>query len=362
MLFVSNATPITNRREQSLSNKISKLLCIALDLHYFDYKIEDRLRLGIKNKQAHFVLPSTCTIFVTRRNKKLVKPKNILPFSWRLELENMEVDSIDDDIIVLEKPVITSTFQYPFKADVTTTIICINGKTEGSINLKHYVTEGPCLITILPGQIMTYKSISEDFEGLFLIMSSKFTDSLLFNIQDRLPLLLSVRDNPAIPIDGETLKGMISYFDMLKRVIRTENHPYRLEVVRHLTLAFFYGAGTTLHNIETDRKKTHVELVVEKFLRLAQIHFRDQRKMEFYAEKLDLTPKHLSKIVKEVTGKSANDWIDEHVTLETQALLKSTNMTIQQISDALNFPSQSFFGKYFKRVTGMSPKEYKKKG
>jgi YesN/AraC family two-component response regulator len=92
-----------------------------------------------------------------------------------------------------------------------------------------------------------------------------------------------------------------------------------------------------------------------------QTHYREQRGLDFYADKLCITPKHLSKVIKAISDKPANDWIDEHVVLEAKALLKSTNMTIEQISDELNFPSQSFFGKYFKRVTGMSPKEYKLK-
>jgi AraC-type DNA-binding domain-containing proteins len=64
-------------------------------------------------------------------------------------------------------------------------------------------------------------------------------------------------------------------------------------------------------------------------------------------------------VIKEAGGKSAGEWIDERVILEVKALLKSTNMTIQQISDELNFPTQSSFGKYFKRLTGISPKEYR---
>jgi AraC-like DNA-binding protein len=65
-------------------------------------------------------------------------------------------------------------------------------------------------------------------------------------------------------------------------------------------------------------------------------------------------------VIKEASGTTANDWIDRYVVLEAKALLKSTGMTIQQISEELNFSSQSFFGKYFKRRTGMSPSEYKK--
>ena len=291
-----------------------------------------------------------------------MKSKFILPFNWRTELENLEVDSIGDDIILLDKPLIMSVFQHPFKVDVTATIICIKGTTEGFINLKPYATEGPYFITILPGQIMQYKSISEDFSGLFIIMSSKFTDSLLPNATDRLPMSLSVRDNPAIPLDEAALEGMINYFDMIKKVIQVKDHPYRLEVARHLTLAFYYGAGLYFHNIAENRKMKHHEIVVEKFLHLVQTHYKSERGLEFYANKLCVTPKHLSKVIKETSGKPANDWIDEYVTLEAKALLKSTNMTVEQISDELNFPSQSFFGKYFKRVTGMSPRAYKGKG
>jgi len=291
-----------------------------------------------------------------------MKPKAILPFNWRTEFENVEVDIIDEDFILLDKPVIISSFKHPFKVDVTAVIICIKGTSEGFINLKQYTTDGPCFITIMHDQIIEYKSISEDFSGLFIVMSKKFTDSLMLSAQERLPLMLSVRDNPVTPLNIETLESMIQYFEMLKRLSQEKDHPYRLEVVRHLTLAFFYGASTAFHKRIDNRKKTHHELLVENFLKLVQTHHKEQRRLEYYAGELCLTPKHLSKVIKETSGRPANDWIDDLVVLEAKALLKSTNMTISQISDELNFPSQSFFGKYFKRVTGISPSEYKEKG
>ena len=288
-----------------------------------------------------------------------MKNRNILPFNWRQEVENLVENAIDNDIILLDKPFISSAFQYPFKVDVTAIIICIKGTTEGIINLKPYTTNEACFITVLPGQILEYKSVSEDFSGLFIIMSSKFTDSLITNVADRLPLLLAVRDNPVINLDEEALEGMIKYFNLLKKVIRVKEHPYRLETVRYLTLAVFYGGGVFFHNVSDNKKMTHRETIVDKFLRLVQIHYKDERGLEFYANKLCITTGYLSKVIKETSRKPANDWIDEHITLEAKALLKSTDMTIDQISEELNFPSQSFFGKYFKRITGMSPSEYK---
>jgi len=289
-----------------------------------------------------------------------MKNRNILPFNWRQDVESLVDNSIDNDIILLDKPFIGSAFQYPFKVDVSAIIICIKGTAEGTINLKPYKTNEACLIMVLPGQIMEHKFISDDFSGLFLIMSPKFTDSLIPNVADRLPLLLSVRDNPVINLDEGALEGMIDYFNLLKKVVRVREHPYRLETVRHLTLALFYGGGIFFHNVSDHQKMTQRETIVDKFLRLVQVHYKEERGLEFYANKLCITTGYLSKVVKETSRKPANDWIDEHVTLEAKALLKSTNMTIDQISEELNFPTQSFFGKYFKRVTGMSPKEYKK--
>ena len=291
-----------------------------------------------------------------------MKAESILPFNWRTELDNFERYTIDDDVILVDKPIITSTFQYPFRMDVTACFVCIRGISEGFINLKPYTANSPCLVTILPGHITEYKSISENFTGLFLVFSSKFTESLMENASERLPLFLSVRDNPVIPLDEETLKGITVYFEALKRLAQSIDHPYRLEVVRYLTLAFLYGSSLDFHKISNNRKMTHQEMLVENFLNLVRIHHKKQRGLEFYAKKMFISPRHLAKVIKETSGKPANDWIDDQVVLEAKALLKSTNMTIQQISDELNFPSQSFFGKYFKRVTGITPSKYKGKG
>ena len=98
---------------------------------------------------------------------------------------------------------------------------------------------------------------------------------------------------------------------------------------------------------------------MRNFLKQVQAFHKQERKVEFYADRLCLSPKYLSQTIKSYSGKTAGEWIDEYVVLEAKVLLRSTNMTIQQIGDELNFPSQSFFGKYFKRLTGMSPKAYR---
>ena len=85
--------------------------------------------------------------------------KSILPFNWKEELHNLQADSIGNDLFLIDKPSILSTFEHPFKVDVTTAVICLKGTTKGMINLKRIETQSPALIIILPGQILQYNRL-----------------------------------------------------------------------------------------------------------------------------------------------------------------------------------------------------------
>ncbi len=292
--------------------------------------------------------------------------KKITPLNWEAMLEDLsEVHSIDKDFILINNISIMPVFDFPFKLDVTAAMICATGTIKGSINLTPYSAEAPCLVVILPDQILQYEYVSDDFSGHIILMSKRFSDSLLLNLQERMPLFFSISSNPFMPLNSEQLDILTHYYQMLQSTVLMKDNPYRSEIVKHLTQAFFYGTYHIfqgfLHNsrISGKDKKSKHELLLERFLNEVQMHYKQQRGIEFYAGKLCLTPKYLSKVVKETGGLSAGEWIDNYVMLEAKALLKSTNMTIQQISDELNFASQSFFGKYFKRHAGVSPKEYR---
>ncbi|MFT3738688.1 MAG: helix-turn-helix domain-containing protein [Breznakibacter sp.] len=280
-------------------------------------------------------------------------------YNWHPDLKNAEgVDSIGNDFILFDKPYIKPAFDNPFKVDMSVGIICIKGTSRGKVNLRPLTTTSPGFAIILPEQILEYEYMSEDFQVLIVIMSRRFTNGL--NLEERLPLFLSIRNNPFLPLTNDELDVLVAYYSILQRAVRNKDNPYRMEVVKNLIKAFFYSTGYQYHKLLSDKKKSKNEKLVEEFLNTVQAHYKQERGVEFYADKLCLTPKYLSKLIKDNSGMSASDWIDNYVVLEAKALLKSTNMNIQQISDELNFPSQSFFGKYFKRHVGTSPKDYKK--
>ena len=284
----------------------------------------------------------------------------ITPFNWMSDFKGrLEVESIGDDFIMLDNLKILPTFKYPFRVDVTACMICLKGTIKGSFNMTSFTSQAPCFIVVLADQILQYEEVSDDFEGLFIVMSKRFSDSLFTNVQERLPLLLSAKNRPFIPLSNEGLEVMKTYYGMFRKIVGQTENPHRLEIVKHLTLAFFYHTGSQMHKQPEEEKKSKQELLLDSFLDLVQKHYKEERGVDFYADKLCLTPKYLSTVIRQTSGKTAGEWIDEYVMLEAKALLKSTKMTIQQISDDLNFPSQSFFGKYFKRIEGVSPKVYR---
>ena len=289
--------------------------------------------------------------------------KGIMPLTWQTDLKNevtFDIHSIDDDFMTFDNMKVLPAFSYPFKVDVTTFIICTKGITRGKIGLNSYESVAPCMITLLSDEILQYEYISEDFEGLFIVMSKRLSEGLFPNIQERLPITLSVRQNPSMPLSEQDLSLLKNYYYMLKTVVKMQENPHRIDIVLHLMTAFYYHSSSWLHKIQPqETSPTKQNDYVGRFLALAEKYYKIERQVGFYADKMNLTPKYLSQIIKANTGKSVNNWIDEYVILEAKALLKSTKLSIQQISDELNFVDQSVFGKYFKRLAGMSPKEYR---
>jgi AraC-like DNA-binding protein len=101
------------------------------------------------------------------------------------------------------------------------------------------------------------------------------------------------------------------------------------------------------------------EEIIRNLIQLVMLHYTKQRSVSFYAEQLHVSPQHLSTTVNKVTGRTVTDIIARLVVNDAQAKLKTTNLSIQEIAYGLNFTDISFFGKYFKRYTGMSPKAYR---
>lgn len=270
------------------------------------------------------------------------------------------VHALGSDFVLLDEPIIPKEFyQNPFKLNVVIGIICIKGSIQGIANLKPYKLEAPCLFIVMPEMVLEFEQLSSDFEGRFVILSKSFLSNM--RVDNSGDILVNVLKRPCIPLSKEELDSIMLYYEMVKVFVIRKDNPYQTKIICLLTMAFFYGAGYYIFKLEQNEEKSKNEILFTQFMNLIQIHFAQQKSIEFYADKLNLSPKYMSTQIKQVSGKSAGEWIDNRIMLESKALLKSSDLTIQQIADRLNFPDQSAFGKFFKRQIGISPKSYRGK-
>lgn len=276
-----------------------------------------------------------------------------------ISLLNETTDSIPDNILLIEKRGSGLIAGDPVKLETVIAIICLSGKISGSLNLIPFEAEAPGLFIVLPGQIIHSDHFSDSFHGLGIVMSKEFWNGFNFDLNLEFPVSRSIRENPWIRLSIEEVESMTDYFRLMQKTIRKKDNVNRSEAVRYLTMALFHTFGYQFHRIREEVHRSRQDVLSDRFLLLVRENYRNHREAEFYAAKLSLTPKYLSRALKQNSGKTAAEWIEDHVILEARAMLKSTSLSIGQISDELNFPSQSFFGKYFKRRTGTSPKKYR---
>ncbi|MCS3795110.1 helix-turn-helix domain-containing protein [Niastella sp. OAS944] len=138
-------------------------------------------------------------------------------------------------------------------------------------------------------------------------------------------------------------------------------HPYGSKLLHHAFYIFLYemAALSKKYAQPVSLGRSRKENLLINFTQLVKSQFKSQRNLESYARSLNVTAKHLSKTVKETSGKTAGEIIDDFVLLEARLLLDNPELSIQEIANELHFSDQSFFGKFFKRHTGVSPKQYR---
>lgn len=280
-------------------------------------------------------------------------------------IEHIGIDSLPDNSITIGDDLALFTLKSGFvqqmvnearKLSHAIIVICTTGSCRFKVNLVEYEVNAPKLLNLMPGQIVEPMASSEDFDGHAISLSKRFID--MVNLPGWQHQYMMMYNNPITDIDSERLMAMRIFYAMLYRAASNDKNPFRLQVIENLIRVFYYG-GISSFESESHSQAKYKNGVVAKFLELVQTHYREERLISFYANKLCITPKYLSKLVKEHTGRSAGEWIESHVILEARAMLQSSDMTIQQIATSLHFPNQSFFGKYFKRATGVSPKQYR---
>lgn len=246
----------------------------------------------------------------------------------------------------------------PIKFTSNCSIFVKEGEGKIEIDLLTYDFKAPCIVNIRQGQIIQNAQISGNFDASFIVLSKRFCDNLFVLLKDSSSYSTASLER-VVPVAENLVDKFENFYKHIKEIFDDSKGPTAYQAMVLAIASFFYECGTLCYKPVISSIKKSSARLTEKFLSLVQLNFKKERFLDFYASHLDVSAKHLSRTVKETTGFSAVEWIDRFVILEAKVLLKSTTMSIQQIADELNFVSQSFFGKYFKKHTGRSPKDFR---
>lgn len=237
--------------------------------------------------------------------------------------------------------------------------LCTEGSITVSINLMDIEIKQGDFIILLPGTIIQFHGQREKVRICFAGFSEHCLNGINI-IQSTVGSYSKIIESPVIPLNDTVASYFKEYFALLAR-ISTGPYMPKTRMAQSVLNTLLDGIND-LYSNRTElpsRVKSRKEELCREFVQLLIENYTTERRARFYAQRLGISLQHLSTTIKQVTGKNVLDIIAHVVIIDIKAKLKSTDMSIQEIAYSLNFPSASFFGKYFKRHMGMSPQEYR---
>lgn len=243
-------------------------------------------------------------------------------------------------------------------------ILLTKGEVTINVDYLKFPLQANTLFFILPDHILEVQCKPEDLEGKIMVISKDMLSNMPKRNEegDNSMQYMFLSKNPSVELTDEEVSVLDTLFTLIRKRAEAKEHLFHKEAVQSLLYHLFFELKNIIFKkndivpFELSRK----EELFQQFLKLMFKHSREEHSVSFYAGKMCITPRYLSAVLKELTGKTTNNWIDHSLILDAKILLKTPNMTVQQVSDMLNFSNQSTFGKFFKKHTGQSPAEFRK--
>lgn len=235
-------------------------------------------------------------------------------------------------------------------------LVIKQGWSHVTLNMIEHRFEQGDLIYLGPNGIIQFHDASPDVLAIGISMSNEVTQLAFGNS------IPQAFDGHLRDFHLQLQQDEVDYFDqlhdLLNRYFREEGNSS--QVTLHLVGALLWFVNNLWCRQEQSHRasQTRDQQMFTDFIQLVAQHAPEHHTIEFYASRLCLTPRYLSTIVKQVSGKSAKQWIDDALVTRIKIDLLHTDKPVSTIGDDMNFPNPSFFAKFFKRMTGMTPREY----
>ena len=293
---------------------------------------------------------------------------NISEFATTLHGDYMNNDitiiKVDNSNNIVLNNIIEEQFLTRLRENISCSFFILNGELTATIDYKTYKAKNNTILALSPFKVLTQLYASDDFCGYILVFSKNFMEDTAFNRNPPISIsqLIAADTSPRKQLAPAEMNIIKICLDRIHYYLRHKEHRLRKELVQNTFYTFILEAinilfegATQKDPIENSVKKAHIQ----RFMELLIKHAEKEHNPAFYADKLCISVQYLSLILKEISGRTANTWIANFIITRAKAMLRKPDITIQQITESLNFSDQSSFGKFFKKHVGISPKKYR---
>lgn len=278
----------------------------------------------------------------------------------------------ESDTVVVDADFLVGEFkgvhilQEPVRFDGFLILFLQSGSLTLEINLNQYEVGERSVVLLVPGNIIRISGIDSQADFLLSAVSRQWMGNIRMDFNNLFQESIRLWNNPCIVIPEDLMGIVEQYYNLAGGILRTLSRSKR-EPLGPLLTSFLYFVLdiwtrelSAVSKSKTNAPSNRLSQVFEQFIALVTEYHCQERGVAFYGEKMGLTPKYLSKLVRQASGRSAPEWIDAFVILEAKNLLRYSNKTIKEIVYALNYPNQSVFYKFFKAHTGQTPSQFRK--
>ena len=286
--------------------------------------------------------------------------------------EDVQIGYSDNEIVVVDS---IQQFTQISSAHVgmNTIVICTSGKAQAQMNGIQMELHRNQIAIIPQNVTVTDVMVSPDFDVKGMFLTNRILRSFLNEKISVWNDMMYIHRQHIVTMDEDEILFYTHFYDMLTLAIeKGKENPYHTEIIQALLRSAILGlCGTMKWMLLADNSPLGSAAWQRQELSSGKSHFQrfldllhstdvKHRTVEAYANDLYISPKYLTTICKKNSGKTANEWITEHVLEDIRYYLKQTDLSIKQICNQLGFPNPSFFGKYVKDHFGMTPMEFRK--
>ena len=231
------------------------------------------------------------------------------------------------------------------------------GSMRNLLNFEEYEIQERTLAIFPPNFNIENTNISTDFSAEIIALKETFFES-----EDMIKLFSTIWSNPYIlQLNEEEFRMVEKYFSLTRDLLNTTFSTSIKLSLQHLLNSFILNIKTfSGRSIEKDIQSPYKISMFRRFISLVKEHYKQERTIGFYANQLSITPHYLSALIKQTSGETVMQWINKMVILKSKELLREGNLLVYEISNELNFPNPSFFSRFFKKQTGITPFQYQK--